>query len=118
MLRSVFVALALCVSLSACSSGDGGGGPSTTRPSSESGGLFGKKVLDEPALESSDGVAKILVEEYHLSPPISVDCPPNQEAKSGHRFTCTARFGGTDHVVDIKVLDDQGTYEVGTPREN
>jgi Domain of unknown function (DUF4333) len=98
------VAILFLFGLSACSSENGEPGPE-------------KKVLDESALESSNGVAKILVDEYHVSPPISVDCPPNQDAKSGNTFTCSVKIDGKDWGVDIKVLDDKGTYEVGTPRE-
>ncbi len=68
-------------------------------------------------MEGRDGVAKILVEQYHVSPPIPVDCPPDQEAKPGNAFICVAKIGGEDKAVDIKVLDDKGTYEVGTPHD-
>lgn len=81
-------------------------------------GFLNKKVLDESALEGDNGVKKILVDSYHRTP-TKVDCPANQEVKAGNTFTCQVTFNEDpkNQEVDIKILDDKGTYEVGTPRD-
>jgi hypothetical protein len=88
-------------------------------------GFLNKKVLDESALEGDSGVKKILTStgQGGYSIPADqiqkVDCPANQEVKSGSTFACDVTFS-TDpknRVVDIKILDDKGTYEVGQPHE-
>ena len=81
-------------------------------------GFLNKKVLDESALEGDNGVKKILVDSYHRTP-TKVDCPANQEVKAGSTFTCQVTFNEDpkNQEVDIKILDDKGTYEVGTPRD-
>jgi Domain of unknown function (DUF4333) len=81
-------------------------------------GFLNKKVLDESALEGDSGVKKILVESYHRTP-TQVDCPASQEVKAGNTFTCQVTFNEDpkNQEVDIKILDDKGTYEVGTPRD-
>jgi len=81
-------------------------------------GFLNKKVLDESAIEGDTGVKKILVESYHRTP-TKVDCPANQEVKQGNTFACDVTFNEDpkNQVVDIKILDDKGTYEVGTPHD-
>ncbi len=81
-------------------------------------GFLNKKVLDENALEGDNGVKKILIDSYHRTP-TKVDCPANQEVKTGNTFTCQVTFNEDpkNQEVDIKILDDKGTYEVGTPRD-
>lgn len=84
-------------------------------------GFLNKKVLDESALEGANGVKKILEAKdgggYGIQNVGAVDCPANQEVKSGTTFTCTVKVGDKDQLVDIKILDDKGTYEVGQPRD-
>lgn len=84
-------------------------------------GFLNKKVLDESALEGDNGVKKILVDSYGKKKEdiSTVDCPANQEVKSGSTFVCDVTFttDPKNQVVDIKILDDSGTYEVGTPRD-
>ena len=84
-------------------------------------GFLNKKVLDESALEGDNGVKKILVGSYGKKPEevSKVDCPANQEVKSGATFQCDVTFttDPKNQIVDIKILDDKGTYEVGTPHE-
>jgi hypothetical protein len=81
-------------------------------------GFLNKKVLDESALEGDNGVKKVLAESYKRTAS-SVDCPANQEVKKDAKFTCTVTFNEDpkNQAVDIKVLDDSGTYEVGAPRD-
>lgn len=81
-------------------------------------GFLNKKVLDESALEGDNGVKKVLVDSYKRTP-TKVDCPANQEVKKDTKFVCAVTFNEDpkSQAVDIKVLDDNGTYEVGAPRD-
>lgn len=85
-------------------------------------GFFNKKVFDESALEGDNGVKKVLTASYGLPAETieRVDCPAGQEVKQGNKFTCTVQLGGDQpgtRVVDITVRNDNGEYEVGTPRD-
>lgn len=77
-----------------------------------------QKVLDEAALEGDAGVKKILIADYGV-PVESVDCPAEQEVETGNEFTCTVQLegGSGEKQVDITVVDDNGRYEVGEPRD-
>lgn len=92
--------------------------PSTTPTS----GVSTKKVLDKSALEGDSGIKKILIESYGV--PVDqihrVDCPAGQEVEPGNTFTCTVQIGDDRtgaKLVDVKVIDDNGEYEVGPPRD-
>ncbi|HET9140474.1 DUF4333 domain-containing protein [Actinophytocola sp.] len=85
-------------------------------------GFFVKKVFDESALEGDNGVRKVLTASYGVQNDQiqSIDCPANQEVKQGVKFSCTVKLGGDnpkEQVVDITVRNDDGEYEVGTPRD-
>jgi hypothetical protein len=87
-------------------------------------GFFVTKVFDETALEGGNGVQKVLATYGVNAEQVeSVDCPAKQEVKKDATFVCTVRIkdkpdeAAKDRVVDVKVLDDQGTYEVGQPRD-
>lgn len=85
-------------------------------------GYSPRKVFDEDALESDDGVEKILVGSYGLLADQiqNVDCPAGQEVKAGTKFTCTVQFDGDnpwEKEVEITVRDDSGEYEVGIPQD-
>lgn len=84
-------------------------------------GFFNSKVFDESALEGDNGVRKILTANYDkpANKIEKVDCPANQEVKKDTTFLCTVKFNDNpnEQVVDVKVLDDNGTYEVGPPRD-
>jgi hypothetical protein len=84
-------------------------------------GFLSKKVFDESALEGDNGVKKILTANYDKPADKieKVDCPANQEVKKDSTFLCTVKFSDNpnEQVVDVKVLDDSGTYEVGPPRD-
>lgn len=77
------------------------------------------KVLDEAALEGPDGIKKILISVYGLPADQigRVECPADQEVKTGNQFSCTVQLGSAVKVVDIKVLDDLGQYQVSLPRD-
>lgn len=85
-------------------------------------GVSTKKVLDKSALEGDSGIKKILIETYGV--PVDqihrVDCPAGQEVEAGNAFTCTVQIGDDTtgaKLVDVKVIDDDGEYEVGPPRD-
>ncbi len=84
-------------------------------------GFLSKKVFDESALEGDNGVRKILTANYDKPADKieKVDCPANEEVKKDRTFLCTVKFNDNpnEQVVDVKVLDDGGTYEVGPPRD-
>jgi hypothetical protein len=85
-------------------------------------GFFNKKVFDEAALEGDNGVKKVLISSYGVPAEQieSVDCPTGQEVKQGNKFSCDIQLGGDEpkqQVVDITVRNDNGEYEVGTPRD-
>jgi hypothetical protein len=85
-------------------------------------GFFNKKVFDETALEGDNGVKKVLTTSYGMPGDQieSVDCPANEEVKQGRKFSCTVKLGGDNpknQVVDITVRNDNGEYEVGSPRD-
>jgi uncharacterized protein DUF4333 len=88
-------------------------------------GFLNKKVLDQSALEGDNGVKKILTTTGQGGYSVPADqiekvtCPANQEVKAGNTFSCDVTFktDPKNRVVDIKILDDKGTYEVGQPHE-
>lgn len=41
---------------------------------------------------------------------VDVDCPGGRKAEKGETFTCTAQIGGRDAAVDVRLLDDKGTF--------
>lgn len=65
--------------------------------------------FDQQALEA--GVAKILTEDYGLGV-TGVACPDDQTVSADATFTCRANVDGEQVDVPIRVLDDQGTYQV------
>jgi hypothetical protein len=44
-----------------------------------------------------------------------VDCPADEEVKSGNSFECTVTIGDEQKKVKIKVTNNDGQYEVSTP---
>jgi uncharacterized protein DUF4333 len=81
----------------------------------------GRTVFDEAALESNDGVQRVLIDNYGMRADQieRVDCPDDQEVAAGTGFSCVVELGGDEPremTVDITVRDDSGEYEVGRPR--
>lgn len=81
-----------------------------------------KKVFDKSALEGDRGIKKILIENYGMQANQihRVDCPAGQAVEIGNTFTCTVQIGGDTtktKLVDVKVIDDNGEYEVSPPRD-
>jgi hypothetical protein len=80
-------------------------------------GFLNKKVFDERQVTA--GVTKVLTEGsptgYGLNGVTDVSCPSGQEVKAGITFQCTLNLNGTAKTVNIKVIDDQGTYQVDPP---
>lgn len=44
-----------------------------------------------------------------------VTCPADMEVEAGVTHTCDVEIGGEDKEVDVHVMTDDGTYEVGYP---
>ena len=80
-------------------------------------GFLNTKVFDEAALEGDEGVKKILVNDYDVPAEDieGVDCPADQQVTSGESFSCKVTIGGEEQSVTIKIVDDEGKYEVSTP---
>lgn len=81
-----------------------------------------KKVFDKSALEGDRGIKKILIENYGMQADQihRVDCPAGQAVEVGNMFACTVQIGDDttkEKLVDVKVIDDNGQYEVGPPRD-
>lgn len=70
-------------------------------------------VLDDAAL--ARGVAGVLVDEYDLAAR-DVSCPAGVEAVAEATFTCSAIVDAGRVEVPVRILDRDGTYEVGRPR--
>ena len=77
-------------------------------------GVFGKNTLDQSAAQA--GVEKIVTESYGAKNVSNVQCPADQEVKSGNKFTCTLSIAGVKSNVTVTFVDDNGTYE-GQPPE-
>ncbi|AXB42957.1 DUF4333 domain-containing protein [Amycolatopsis albispora] len=76
---------------------------------------FNKKVFDNVAMQ--DAVKKVLTDNYQVQGVEGVTCPESQEVKNGTGFDCQAKIGGDTKTVPIKVVNEEdGTYEVGTPK--
>lgn len=71
-------------------------------------------VLDEASVKA--GVREVLANHYGESTVDNLNCPPNQEVRTGHRFTCTAQVEGKHRKIEIRVLNDKPEFEVGAPR--
>jgi hypothetical protein len=80
-------------------------------------GFLNKKVFDERQVTS--GVTSVLTGTaptgYGLTGVSDVSCPSGQEVKAGNSFQCTLTINGAAKTVNIKVIDDQGTYQVDPP---
>lgn len=71
------------------------------------------KTLDNTAVQR--GVSDILTSSYQVDNVTAVSCPSGQKVKSGTTFSCSAVIDGTQVSVPIRVVSDDGRYEVGEP---
>lgn len=84
-------------------------------------GVLNSTVFSQTAVQQ--GVTTILTNAptdepsgYGLSDVSDVVCPSGVKVKAGATFTCTLTQAGANKSVTITVVDDSGTYKVGTPR--
>ncbi|MBB3037273.1 DUF4333 domain-containing protein [Hoyosella altamirensis] len=77
------------------------------------GGLLVSQTFERGAVEA--GVAQIITDVYRAGSVGAVDCPANQEVRSGSVFTCLVTVDGEPRRVEVTVLNDNGEYEVGNP---
>ncbi len=71
-------------------------------------------VLDQGAVQ--DGVTDILTNSYGIQGVSDVSCPSDQKVESGASFTCNVSVDGEPRTVTIRIIDDEGTYEVSKPQ--
>ncbi|BDH57526.1 DUF4333 domain-containing protein [Tsukamurella sp. PLM1] len=77
------------------------------------GAFFGKKFDNAKV---NEGVATVLKENYNESDVKDVSCRTDGvKVKADETFTCDATVGGKQKTVTVKVLDDEGKYQVGAP---
>ncbi len=77
------------------------------------GAFFGKKFDNAKV---NEGVTKVLTDTYNESDTKDVSCATDGvKVKANETFTCTATIGGKEKTVQVKVLDDEGKYQVGAP---
>lgn len=77
------------------------------------GAFFGKK-FDNAAV--NEGVTKVLKENYNEADTKDVTCNTDGvKVKEGSTFSCDATISGKSRTVQVKVLDDEGKYQVGAP---
>lgn len=77
------------------------------------GAFFGKKFDNA---QVNEGVTKVLNDSYNETEAKDVDCKTDGvKVKTGETFTCSATIGGNQKTVEVKVLDDNGKYQVGAP---
>ncbi|MGW4366547.1 DUF4333 domain-containing protein [Nocardia takedensis] len=75
--------------------------------------LTSKDKLDQAAVQ--DGVKKVLTDSYGIQDVADVSCPAGQEVKVDATFECTLKVSGEQKKVNIKITNENGTYEVGRP---
>ncbi|NMD54193.1 MULTISPECIES: DUF4333 domain-containing protein [Tsukamurella] len=77
------------------------------------GAFFGKKFDNAKV---NEGVTKVLKDSYNETDAKDVACKTDGvKVKTGESFTCSATIGGKEKTVSVKVLDDEGKYQVGAP---
>ncbi|MCS3779740.1 DUF4333 domain-containing protein [Tsukamurella ocularis] len=77
-------------------------------------GAFFSKKFDNAKV--NEGVTKVLNDSYNETDTKDVDCKTDGvKVKTGETFTCSATIGGKQKTVEVKVLDDNGKYQVGAP---
>lgn len=52
---------------------------------------------------------------YGLKDVKDVSCPSGKKVEEGETFTCSVSVGGQNKLVTVKILDNDGTYEVSEP---
>ncbi|MEV0292018.1 DUF4333 domain-containing protein [Nocardia sp. NPDC050710] len=75
--------------------------------------LTSKDKLDQTAVQ--DGVKKVLTDSYGIQDVADVSCPSGQEVKVDATFECTLKVSGEQKKVNVKITNENGTYEVGRP---
>jgi hypothetical protein len=80
----------------------------------------GSKTFDNTKV--AEGVQTILTNKptdspagYGLTGISDVNCPSGEKVTKGSTFTCNLKQDGASKTVTISVVDDSGTYTVGTP---
>ncbi|WP_431923893.1 DUF4333 domain-containing protein [Amycolatopsis tucumanensis] len=77
-------------------------------------GFLKTTVLSQSAVQ--DGVKQVLIGNYQLTQVGDVQCPADQEVKSGATFDCSAVVNGQGKTVTVTIKDDAANYEVAYPR--
>ncbi|GHE82370.1 hypothetical protein GCM10017786_11480 [Amycolatopsis deserti] len=77
-------------------------------------GFLKTTVLSQTAVQ--EGVKQVLTGNYQLTDVGDVQCPADQEVKSGATFDCAATVNGQGKTVTVTIKDDAANYEVAYPR--
>lgn len=76
-------------------------------------GWFVTRVLDSAAVQ--EGVAVVLTDDYRADGVADVRCPSDVKIVAGAAFSCEATIDGDPVTVPVRIIDDDGGYEVGRP---
>jgi hypothetical protein len=76
--------------------------------------FFRAKVLDQEAVQK--GVQSVLTDSYDLQNVTDVKCPKDEKVEVNASFTCSVTVDGESRTVTIKIIDEDGTYEVSKPQ--
>lgn len=76
--------------------------------------FFRAKVLDQAAVQK--GVQSVLTDSYDLQNVTNVKCPKDEKVEVNSSFTCNVTVDGESRTVTIKIIDEDGTYEVSKPQ--
>jgi hypothetical protein len=76
-------------------------------------GFLVTRVFDAAAMERD--VARVLVEDHGIGGVTAVGCSGQVRVVADTRFECTATIDGAAVAVPMRVVDDDGGYEVGRP---
>jgi hypothetical protein len=75
-------------------------------------GFFLTKVFDPTSVQQ--GVTQVL-NGYGIGSVSAVSCPADVKVVAGQQFQCTATIDGEQKTVPVRIVDDEGGYEVGLP---
>ncbi|MFI5934104.1 DUF4333 domain-containing protein [Actinoplanes sp. NPDC051494] len=76
-------------------------------------GFFISTIYDTGALQK--GVLRVLRDNYEIAAD-AVACPPSVPVDEGLQFSCNALVGGQQRPVTIRVVADDGRFEVVRPQ--
>jgi uncharacterized protein DUF4333 len=76
-------------------------------------GYFVSRSFETASLQ--DGVAKVLRDDFQIAV-AAVACPVKVPVRADLRFSCNALVDGRQVPISVRVLTDDGRFEVSRPR--